>query len=490
MVAFRVNVFGGMIPAQDDHLLPDGGAALAENVWLYSGSLEGMKSPRFIRNLTNPAAKRVYRIPNDPYTGTNYGSSLWLEFDDIEVEVLRAPVRDDSYKRYYWVGPNTTPAYNTLYRIAAGLPAYKLGIPQPGAAPSVDAPVTPDDTVAPVAVSATLNGALLTIIFNEERRLDALNPPPATAFRVTSPKREFSIETVAVDGPNRKIGLLLSELAEANEVVTVSYKDPTTGDDKNALQDEAGNDVASFTLTCTNDTVDKTGPAFREARVDGTRLVVWFHDANSLSTTNLPALSTITVTSGGAVVEIDNLEVYQPDNALIVNLKKAIQPGVITTITYKDPTTSNDPNAIQDTLGNDAPGFYSKPVDNVSTDQTGPYLTATSAINNIVNLKFGEKLTSNTPDPVRFAVTVNGVSHVPIQVNVNGDDALVVLTLPVTTVYGDVVTVTYNAANGTPTKILDLAGNGAYGWGVITVQNQNVYYAPYDPNAGGGGGGN
>lgn len=490
MVALRINVFGGMIPAQDDRLLPDGGAALAENTWLYSGPLDGVKSPRFIRNLTDPAAKRVYRIPSDPYSGTSFDTSLWLEFQDIDVEVLRAPVRDDSYKRYYWVGPNTSPAYNTLFRISSSLSSYKLGIPQPGSAPGVTAPVTPDDTVAPVAASATVVGSLVTIVFTEERRMDSLNIPPTNAFRVTSPSREFEVTTVAVDGPGRKVGLLLSERAEANEVVTITYTDPKAGsDDKNALQDEAGNDVASFTIVCGNDTIDKTGPVFREARVDGTRLVIWFADANTLANTNLPAKTSFVVTSGGKEFVIDTIEIYQPDKAVILNLTTAIQPGAITTITYKDPTASNDPNAIQDTLGNDAPGFYNKPVDNVSSDQTGPYLTATSAINNIVNLKFGEKLTTNSPDPVRFAVTVNGTSYVPTQVNVDGNDALVVLTLPVTTAYGDIVTVTYNAANGTPVKILDLAGNGAYGWGVTTVQNQNTYIPTYDPNTGGGGGG-
>ena len=59
MVALRINVFGGMIPAQDERLLPDGGAALAQNTWLYSGSIEGFKTPRYIRNLVSSTAKRV-----------------------------------------------------------------------------------------------------------------------------------------------------------------------------------------------------------------------------------------------------------------------------------------------------------------------------------------------------------------------------------------------------------------------------------------------
>lgn len=491
MVALRINIFGGMIPAQDDRLLPDGAASLAENTWMYSGSLEGMKSPRFIRNLTDANAKRVYRIPMaTAYEAGTFATSTWMEFSDIDVEVVRAPVRDDSYQRYYWLGPSTTPTYNTLSRIASGSAAYKLGIPQPGSAPNVTAPVTPDDTVAPVPVSASVVGSLLTIVFNEERRLDAVNAPPAKAFRVTSPTREFTIESVAVDGPNRKIGLLLGELAEPNEVVTVVYTDPTSGNDKNALQDEAGNDVASFTLTCGNDTTDRIGPQFKEAHVTNNALTIWFTDANALATTNLPGVSAFKVVVDSSPVTINSLSVDSAAKAVILSLQKNVPPGAVVYVSYTDPTISNDTVAIQDTIGNDAIGFTSKAVTNFSADVTGPTLSATSAINNIVNLKFNKKLQSNTPATERFAVTVNGTSYVPFQVNVDGEDSLVVLSLLVTTVYGDIVTVTYNAADGAPVKILDQAGNGAYGWGVTQVVNQNTFVPTYDPNTGGGGGGN
>lgn len=488
MVALRINVFGGMIPAQDDHLLPDGGAALAQNTWLYSGSLEGFKSPRFIRNLTSSTAKRVYRIPNDPFEKTNFNNSFWMEFQDADVEVLRAPVRDDSYKRYYWLGPSTTPSYNTYARIATGAAAYKLGIPQPAVAPGVTAPVTPEDTVAPVAVSATLNGALLTIVFTEERRLDAANIPPKTAFRVTSPTREFEITSLAVDGPNRKIGLLLSELAEPNEVVTVAYTKPSSGNDLNAIQDEAGNDAASFTLVCDNATLDKTGPVFEKAHVTNSALTIWFTDANALKTTDLPNKSVFEVISDGAAVTINSYTVDAAAKAVVLTLARSIQPGETTYVSYTDPSFSNDTTAIQDTVGNDAQTFYRKLVTNFSVDTAQPKLVVNSAINNIINLKFDLALTANTPATPRFAATVNGTSHTPIQVNVDGPDRLVYLTLPVTTVYGDVITVTYNAADGADTKILGANGNPALGFPHISVVNQNPYTVPYEPSSNSGGG--
>lgn len=490
MVALRINVFGGMIPAQDDHLLPDGGASLAQNTWLYSGALEGFKTTRYIRNLTSATAKRVYRIPNDPYEKTNFNNSFWLEFQDADVEVLRAPVRDDSYQRYYWVGPSTTPAYNTYSRIASGLAAYKLGIPQPATAMTVNAPVTPDDTVAPVATSATINGALVTIFFTEERRLDALNVPPKTAFRITSPSREFEITSLAVDGPNRKIGLLLDTRADPNEVVTVAYTKPSSGNDLNAIQDEAGNDAASFTLTCTNDTLDKTGPVFEKAHVTDAALTIWFTDANPLSTTNLPNKSVFEVISNGSAVTINSYTVDASAKAVVLTLARNIEPGETTYVSYTDPTFNNDITAIQDTAGNDAQSFYRKLVVNFSTDKTRPTFEVAACLYNIVNIKFSEELSANIPGASRFAVWVNGVSYTPTSVAIDGPNRMVGLTIAHTTLYGEVVSVTYNdVAGSSPTPITDLAGNTAVGFTTKPVRNDNPYFAPYDPNSGGGGGG-
>lgn len=487
MVALRINVFGGMIPAQDDRLLPDGGAALAQNTWLYSGSLEGFKTPRYIRNLVSSTAKRVYRIPNDPFEKTNFNNSLWMEFQDADVEVLRAPVRDDSYQRYYWVGPSTTPSYNTYARIASGSASYKLGIPQPATAPTVNAPVTPEDTVAPVALSAKVNGALVTITFTEERRLDAANVPPKTAFRVTSPSREFEVTSLAIDGPHRKLGLLLDERADPNEVVTVAYTKPSTGNDLNAIQDEAGNDAASFTLVCTNETADKKGPVYEKAQVVNTTLTIWFTDANELKTTDLPATSTFEVIANNNEVAVNSLAVNGTSKTVTLTLARSIQPGETVYVSYTDPTYSNDVNAIQDTSGNDAETFTRKLVTNKSADTTQPVFSFAACVNATLNIKFSKQLSSTVPAASRFTVAINGVNYTPTYTVVDGSNNIVGLALPQNTVFGDTITVTYNATGTSPARITDLAGNTAVAFSGQPVRNENPYIAPYDPNGGVGG---
>lgn len=65
------------------------------------------------------------------------GNSLWLEFDDQDTNVLRTPVVDDTFQRYYMASPSQPPQYNTYQRIAAAQPNFYLGVPQPPIAPTV-----------------------------------------------------------------------------------------------------------------------------------------------------------------------------------------------------------------------------------------------------------------------------------------------------------------------------------------------------------------
>jgi hypothetical protein len=300
MPAFRLEEFGGMLPAWSSALLPNGQAAYAQNGYLFSGELIGWRKPKLLRALTNPAARMVYRIPvvsktqaraylafiglpldgdtvtvgditytyrdvlqpaieggavgrplevligdgvyaaalflsraltadsgENTYAGIEYGTSTprngqvayvlpgtepvpglhdprvgndlvgvfvevgasdfgtafnrvpvaestgtqrlkwlydtvdfahttttflggtnpsftnditgnasWLEFEDPDTNVIKSPVVEDQHDRYYFASPSLMPQYNTRDRIEAGLPAWLLGVPPPGCAPT------------------------------------------------------------------------------------------------------------------------------------------------------------------------------------------------------------------------------------------------------------------------------------------------------------------------------------------------------------------
>lgn len=121
----------------DDRLLPDHAAAHAENVWLFSGALQGFPGLRELRDTDIAQAGFVYRIPESYQRPNYFPGSLWLEFEDPDTNVVHAPVFDDTYDRYYWVSKSIEPKYNTRARIEAGNPPFLLGVSRPGSAPPV-----------------------------------------------------------------------------------------------------------------------------------------------------------------------------------------------------------------------------------------------------------------------------------------------------------------------------------------------------------------
>ena len=113
------------------------------------------------------------------------------------------------------------------------------------------------DTTAPTPNGATVNGTTLAIAFDEA--LAAAANLANGAFTVKKTPSGGSAATVALSGSPAVSGatvtLTLAVAAVSTDTVTVSYTRPTSGT-ANALEDAAGNEVASFTdRTVTNNTV-------------------------------------------------------------------------------------------------------------------------------------------------------------------------------------------------------------------------------------------
>lgn len=145
MTAFRLEGFRGLIPRLSNRLLPDTAAVLASNTKLLSGELRGYNMPQEFDDFTLETftVKKAHRIEYDEY-GT--AASAWLLFNSRNVDVVRSPVLNDIYDRYYWAAEANTigstsssasdtsvtrPMYNTRNRIVTGLGAHFLGVPQP-----------------------------------------------------------------------------------------------------------------------------------------------------------------------------------------------------------------------------------------------------------------------------------------------------------------------------------------------------------------------
>lgn len=141
----KLEDFGGMIPRMSPRLLPPTAATLARNTKMLNGELRGFRAPRELADLTYEpfTVRRAYRIQyNDQYYGEG---EHWLAFDSQTVDVVRSPIVNDRYDRYYWAGDGR-PKYNTIQRILQGEDPFYLGIPAPLTAPSINPPAGSDET--------------------------------------------------------------------------------------------------------------------------------------------------------------------------------------------------------------------------------------------------------------------------------------------------------------------------------------------------------
>ena len=124
------------------------------------------------------------------------------------------------------------------------------------------------DTTPPEVESVTVDigGSDVYLVFDEDLDVTAGEALLSSAFSLTVAGQAVTIHTYSVHEAEMTLTVQSGTIKQGQTVV-VSYNDPTAGDDTVALQDLAGNDVASFTTgmsgvpAVTNDsTVVNTAP--------------------------------------------------------------------------------------------------------------------------------------------------------------------------------------------------------------------------------------
>jgi uncharacterized repeat protein (TIGR02059 family) len=223
----------------------------------------------------------------------------------------------------------------------------------------------PPDTAAPVFARAVVNGQTLTLSYNDSSPLDATNLPAAAAFALGG--TSATISSMTINSTAKTVVLTLSAEVLSTDKLTLSYIDPTSGNDVNAIQDSAGNDAASLVnQAVSNQTQDNVAPLFGSARVNGNTLTLTYTDANLLDTVNLPAVNAFAL--GGTTATVSSVTASNSSGvkSVMLTLSAAINNSDVITLSYTDPTSGNDVNAIQDNVGNDAASLVAQAVENTT----------------------------------------------------------------------------------------------------------------------------
>ena len=183
------------------------------------------------------------------------------------------------------------------------------------------------------AVETNSSGTVLELSFS--RDINGDNPPPASAFRVNVDGSPLSIDRVLVGGD---VVLRISPDILTGQTVTLSYTDPTSGDDTNALQDDDGADVVTFVTgqddvpaVVNRSNVNPT-PDRAEVSTDGTTINLRFpKDLDHVATYSATIRNAFTVTVDGDENQVESFSgsgrnatltmssVIGTDNAVVVS---------------------------------------------------------------------------------------------------------------------------------------------------------------------------
>ena len=308
------------------------------------------------------------------------------------------------------------------------------------------------DDMAPDLQSAAVDGAALTLTYNEE--LDTGAAPSASAFAVTVGDATWSLDSVSVSGTT--VTLTLATVVESGDTVTVAYTVPT-GESANKLQDATGNAVESFSgQAVTNNTASSGIPRTVPSAAPGspTSLNLVQHESGKLLASwsapdSGPAPTGYTLQWKESVDDWDDAD--DVSEASVKGTSHVIT-GLTDGVEYAMRVVAHK---------GDADGGPSGEVTATPQETVPPSPSAASVDGATLTITFDEPLDAGeTPDKSAFAVAVAGSSRGVDTVSVSG--SVVTLTLVTAVFAGEAVTLDYTSPSGaTADRLEDVVGNAA-----------------------------
>jgi uncharacterized repeat protein (TIGR02059 family) len=247
----------------------------------------------------------------------------------------------------------------------------------------------------------------------------------------------------------RIITLSLGGVIENTMAPSVTYTAPPieAGTDNLALQNNLGEDVASFSVvsTGTKSLVPGLASTLPQVLAAGNTLQLTYSLALAAAPA-LPAPSAFTVVVGGSTQNPVVAVTRPTTTTVLLTLRDGIEAGSTVTVSYAAPPVDNasatNP-AIQGTAGNDAVSFHDVTVTN--TASLVPKLTSAAvlAAGNVIELTFNQTLATTTAPPTAFQVTHDGKIMNVVASAISGTKA--VLTLQYNVSVNQTVRVSYTA---------------------------------------------
>ena len=321
--------------------------------------------------------------------------------------------------------------------------------------------------------SVPVNGTDVLLQFDESLDRGAGRVPPASAFTVTADGVAIAVDGVHVEGT--VVRLALDGVITRDQSVTVSYADPTPGDDQAAIQDYAGNDAASFTdVTIPNNSAVLAAPANLTATAVSATQIDLSWEAPNQGTTE------------GYKIEVS------ADGGMTWSVLKSDTGNTDTSYAHTDLTNGDTRHYRVSGVHGNNPALLSNVASATAADpadttpptflpaRTVPARTDVANGGDEITLAFDEVLNDGagrTPPASAFTVTADGNSVAVGETLVSG--VFVVLILDSLITEGQTVTVSYAdpTPGDDPAAVQDFAGNDAASFTDVTIPNNSAVLA-------------
>ncbi len=315
--------------------------------------------------------------------------------------------------------------------------------------------VTNETDSAPAYVSGSVNGAAITLTFDQN--LDAASVPPvvtqglstSSAFRVTVNDLRVRYSATSASGSTVTITLLAA--VAPSDVVKVQYQLQTN----KPLQDTStpANQAPSFDFQ----TLTNTTPARASSTtVTGWTLAVVF--SGSLDTDSLPDKSAFSATSGADSLTIDSLSAS--GSTLSLRLAAAVSRTAAVRVAYTPPMT----NPLMDSNSRAVPAFT---LDATNNTPAAPTVGSATASGSAINVSFNRSLSSESTTAVA-AFTINGSAVTSAAVS-NGK-----LALTAASAVAESASVTVAYTPSSTAKLLDEHGLAVAAFSVSATNNTDT----------------
>ena len=311
--------------------------------------------------------------------------------------------------------------------------------------------LTNDTDTAPVLSSAAVNGAALTLTFDQA--LKASSVPAASAFSVTVAGSARSVSAVRLSGSTA--ALTLASAVAHGEAVAVSYAPPGSS----PLVDGTGNGVAAFGPVAAANNTPKPLPTVSSATVDGTAVRLGF-SGNLTAGTSVPA-SAFTFTPANTASSIS-----ASGAALTMTLGTAVAEGAALSVAYAPPSAAN-----LRLLAADGRAIAAFSTALVNETDTAPVLTGASVDGAALTLAFDQTL-GHAAEPAASAFTVTVAGTAATVGAVASSSSNVVLTLASAALPGQAVTVAYAKPAANP--LADATGNPVASFAAVSATNATL----------------